>query len=161
MSTLYVLVGVPGSGKSTWIAHQSFDWDNSVIVSTDNFVEQYARSVGKTYNEVFQEYMPTAVEKMAAQARTAFDKNKIVIWDQTSTTVKTRARKLRMAPKHYKKIAVVFETPPPAIHEKFLDRPGKSIPTEVMRNMINHFEYPTLEEGFDQVIKATLLGIEK
>lgn len=160
MSILYVLVGVPGSGKSTWTAHQSFDWDKTVIVSTDNFVEQYARSVGKTYNEVFQEYMPTAVNKMAAQVRDAFNKGKDVVWDQTSTSVKTRARKLRMAPEHYTKIAVVFKVPPAELHAKFLDRPGKSIPEEVMKDMINRFEYPTIDEGFDRIIEAKLQGVE-
>jgi predicted kinase len=160
MSTLYVLVGVPGSGKTTWTAHQKFDWEQTVIVSTDKYVEQYARSVGKTYNEVFNDFMPTAIEMMTATARQAFKDGKDVIWDQTSTTVKTRARKLRMAPEHYTKIAVVFDIPKPELHVKFLDRPGKSIPEEVMRDMINKFAYPTIEEGFDRIIKAKLLGVE-
>jgi predicted kinase len=160
MSTLYVLVGVPGSGKTTWIGHQKFDWDKTVIVSTDRYVEQYARSVGKTYNEVFKDYMPTAIEMMAATARQAFKDDKDVVWDQTSTTVKTRARKLRMAPEHYTKIAVAFDIPKPEVHAKFLDRPGKSIPDEVMHDMINKFAYPTVDEGFDRIIKAKLLGVE-
>lgn len=160
MSTLYVLVGVPGSGKSTWIGHQVFDWDKTVIVSTDNYVERYARSVGKTYNEVFKDYMPTAVDLMAESARQAFADGKDVIWDQTSTSVKTRARKLRMAPKHYTKIAVVFKTPAPDQHAKMLDRPGKNIPDEILQDMINRFEYPTVEEGFDRILDARLKGID-
>lgn len=160
MSTLYVLVGVPGSGKTTWTAHQKFDWDKTVIVSTDRYVEQYARSVGKTYNEVFKDFMPTAVEMMTVTARQAFKDDKDVVWDQTSTTVKTRARKLRMAPEHYTKIAVVFDVPRPELHAKFLDRPGKTIPEEVLCDMINKFAYPTVDEGFDRIIKAKLLGVE-
>lgn len=161
MTTLYVLVGVPGSGKTTWIGHQSFDWDKTVIISTDKYVEQYARSVGKTYSEVFQEYMPTAVEKMAQAAVEAFQDNKIVVWDQTSTSVSTRAKKLRMTPKHYTKIAVVFQTPRKEIHDKFLDRPGKEIPAEVIQDMITKFEYPTVAEGFDKIINAKLRGIDQ
>jgi len=157
---LYVLVGVPGSGKSTWIGHQQFDWDNTVIVSTDNYVEQYARSVGKTYNEVFKDYMPTAVKKMTQAAFDAFQNNKTVVWDQTSTSVKTRARKLRMAPAHYKKVAVVFGTPSAELHAKMLDRPGKNIPAEIVNDMINRFEYPTVDEGFDQILDAKLQGVE-
>jgi predicted kinase len=158
---LYVLVGVPGAGKSTWIGHQNFDWDTTVIVSTDQLVERYAKSMGKTYSEVFEEYMPTAVNLMAADAREAFFNNKIVIWDQTSTTIQSRTRKLRMTPEHYTKIAVVFETPRTDIHKKFLDRPGKEIPQEVIDDMITKFEYPTIEEGFDRIIKAKLLGVEE
>jgi predicted kinase len=160
MTILYVLVGVPGSGKTTWIGHQKFDWDKTVIVSTDKLVEQYASSLSKTYNEVFNDYMPTAVELMAAEARQAFSKDKTVVWDQTSTSVATRAKKLRMAPEHYTKIAVVFELPRPEVHKKFLDRPGKTIPEEVLLSMINNFVYPTIDEGFDRIIDAKLLGVE-
>ena len=161
MTTLYVLVGVPGSGKTTWIGRQMFDWTNTVIVSTDHHVEQYARSVGKTYSEVFKDYMPTAVDKMAQAAVDAFKANKVVVWDQTSTSVSTRAKKLRMAPAHYTKIAVVFETPRKDIHDKFLNRPGKEIPTDVIQDMISNFVYPTLDEGFDKVINARLKGIDQ
>ena len=66
MPTCYQLIGVPGSGKSTWVQNQTWASD-CVIVSTDNLVEQYAQSLGKTYNEVFKSYMPTAVELMAQQ----------------------------------------------------------------------------------------------
>lgn len=161
MSILYVLIGVPGSGKSTWIGHQSFNWDNTVIVSTDRHVERYAKSIGKTYNEVFDDYMPTAVKLMASEAQAAFANDKIVIWDQTSTSVNTRAKKLRMAPAHYTKIAVVFKTPTTERHAKMLDRPGKNIPAEIVNDMIKRFVYPTAEEGFDQIINATLQGIEQ
>jgi predicted kinase len=160
MTTLYVLVGVPGSGKTTWIGHQTFDWDNTVIVSTDRYVKQYARSVGKTYSEVFQEYMPTAVEKMAQAVTEAFESNKTVVWDQTSTSISTRAKKLRMAPAHYTKVAVVFDTPRKDVHDKFLNRPGKEIPAEVIQDMIAKFVYPTLSEGFDKITKAKLKGID-
>ena len=161
MTTLYVLVGVPGSGKTTWIGHQSFDWDNTVVISTDRYVEQYAISLNKTYSEVFEDYMPTAVEKMAQAAVDAFKANKVVVWDQTSTSVSARAKKLRMTPIHYAKVAVVFETPRKDIHDKFLDRPGKEIPKEVIQDMVTKFVHPTLEEGFDKIINAKLKGIDQ
>ena len=161
MTTLYVLVGVPGSGKTTWIGHQSFDWDNTVVISTDQYVEQYAIAMNKTYSDVFKEYMPTAVDKMAQAAVDAFKANKVVVWDQTSTSVSTRAKKLRMAPAHYTKIAVVFETPRKDIHDKFLNRPGKKIPSDVIQNMISNFVYPSVSEGFDKIIIAKLKGIDQ
>ena len=80
------------------------------VVSTDNFVEAYAKEQGKTYNEVFKDYMPIAVKLMANQALICQANNLDVIWDQTSTTVATRAKKIRMLPNYYK-IAVVFKTP--------------------------------------------------
>ena len=109
MNKLYVLVGVPGSGKSTWVQNQ--EWAKDIpVVSTDRFVEAYAKEQGKTYSEVFEEYMPIAVRLMANQALICQANKLDVIWDQTSTTVATRAKKIRMLPNYYK-IAVVFKTP--------------------------------------------------
>ena len=151
MPILYVLVGVPGSGKSTWIGHQTFNWDNTVIVSTDRFVEQYAMSVGKTYSEVFKDYMPQAVDLMIEQVVRARELGHTIIWDQTSTTVASRARKIRMLPDYYK-IAVVFETPSKEHHANMLNRPGKEIPDEIVQDMIDKFEMPTTADGFVQVL---------
>jgi hypothetical protein len=50
----------------------------------------------------------------------------------------------------------VFPTPDPDTHAKWLDRPGKNIPDEIVQFMINTFEMPTLAEGFDLVV-----GVER
>jgi len=150
MPKCYQMVGVPGSGKSTWISNQ--EWSNDcVIVSTDDFVQAYARSVGKTYSEVFDEFMPEAVNLMAKQVVEARELGKDIIWDQTSTTVKSRARKFNML-RDYEHIAVVFETPSRIELRRRLDsRPGKEIPNAVVEGMIMSFEMPTEEEGFKEI----------
>lgn len=152
MNYLYVLVGVPASGKSTWIKNQV--WAKDIpVVSTDRFVEEYAKEQCKTYSEVFQEYMPIAVKLMANQALICQANKKDIIWDQTSTTVATRAKKIRMLPEYYK-IAVVMKTPPTAVLEQRLaSRPGKNIPWEVVSSMAQQLEAepPTLEEGFNEI----------
>jgi predicted kinase len=153
MSKCYQLVGVPASGKSTWIKSQNWAVD-CVVVSTDEFVEDYAREAGSTYSEVFDNYMPTAVKLMADKVVRARDAGKDIIWDQTSTTVKTRARKFNMLP-DYEHIAVVFKTPDEAeLSRRLASRPGKNIPAHVMRSMINHFEMPSEEEGFKEIWHA-------
>lgn len=153
MPTAYILVGVPGSGKSTWIASQNWA-RHCEIVSTDDLVEAYARSVNKSYNDVFQSFMPSAVEMMTQQVQEAVALGKDIIWDQTSTTVKTRKKKFRMLP-GYKMIAVVFKTPEEEEWKRRLNsRPGKSIPEGVLKSMSEGFEHPTVEEGFDQVWHA-------
>jgi predicted kinase len=150
MAKCYQLVGVPASGKSTWIKSQ--DWAvDCVVVSTDEFVEAHAQEVGKTYSEVFDDYMPTAVKLMADKVVAAREAGKDIIWDQTSTSVKARARKFNMLP-DYEHIAVVFKTPEPEeLARRLASRPGKNIPDHVMRSMINNFEMPDTEEGFTQV----------
>jgi predicted kinase len=152
MPKLYVLVGVPGSGKTTWVDNQSFDWKRTAYISTDKLVEIHAQSVGLSYSDVFKDYMPDAVKLMVEDAQQAFEENLDIVWDQTSTTVASRARKLRMTPDHYTKIAVVFQTPPADTHAQWLDRPGKEIPTEVIEDMISNFEEPMVHEGFDGIV---------
>ena len=144
------MIGVPGSGKSTWIRNQ--DWALGLtIVSTDAFVEAYAEQQGRTSNEVFQDYMPTAVDLMAQQVVFAREHGHSVIWDQTSTTVASRRKKFRMLP-DYEHIAVVFGTPEPAeLARRLAGRPGKSIPDHVMLSMLQNLKEPTLEEGFQEI----------
>jgi len=153
MPRCYQMVGVPGSGKSTWIRNQ--DWALGLtVVSTDAFVEDYARAQGKTYSEVFEEYMPTAVDLMAKQVVFAREHDHTIIWDQTSTTVASRAKKFRMLP-DYEHIAVVFQTPDEEEHQRRLKtRPGKVIPEAVLFDMVWNFEMPTEEEGFKEIWTA-------
>jgi predicted kinase len=152
MAKCYQLVGVPASGKSTWIKNQEWAAD-CVVVSTDDFVEAYAREQGKTYSEVFVEYMPTAVKLMADKVVEAREAGKDIIWDQTSTTLISRTRKFNMLP-NYEHIAVVFKTPE---HKELMRRlesrwdDGKIIPEHVVASMIASWEEPTVEEGFTQV----------
>ncbi len=150
MSKCYQLVGVPGSGKSTWVKDQ--DWILGLtIVNTDSFVEDYAKAQGKTYSEVFVDYMPTAIDLMVEQVVFAREHGHTIIWDQTSTTVKSRARKFYMLP-DYEHIAVVFRTPEhKELMRRLMSRPGKEIPDHVVASMIASWEEPTKEEGFKEI----------
>lgn len=153
MPKAYILVGVPGSGKSTWISKAPVDWSNTVVASTDNYVEQEAKKQGKTYTEVFNDVMPIAVDHMAKTVVDAIHNNQNIIWDQTSTTKHTRAKKIRMLPNNYEIIAVVFPTPDEKeLSRRLGNRPGKVIPDEVVRSMISKWEEPSESEGFHKII---------
>lgn len=155
MAVAYILVGVPGSGKSTWVQNQKWSKD-CIVASTDYWVEEEAKRQGKTYSEVFADYMPTAVNLMTANVVAAIEMGHDIIWDQTSTTVSTRAKKIRML-EGYTKIAVVFKTPKfDELNDRLQKRAltGKVIPSDVMAHMINGFEEPTLNEGFDEIWHA-------
>lgn len=150
MPKCYQLIGVPAAGKSTWIKNQ--DWVKDMpIISTDNFVEQYAKEQGKTYSEVFKDYMPIAVKLMANQAEICRANGLDVIWDQTSTTRVSRLRKFNTLP-DYEHIAVVFRTPDrDELDVRLSGRPGKHIPKKVVDDMIANFEMPTEDEGFKEI----------
>ena len=150
MPKCYQLIGVPASGKTTWISNQ--DWvSDCVIVSTDEFVEDYAKECGSTYSEVFADYMPTAVKLMAEKVVRAREAGKDIIWDQTSTTLQSRARKFNMLP-NYEHIAVVFKTPEhKELYRRLSSRPGKDIPDHIIASMIASWEDPTGDEGFREI----------
>ncbi len=150
MPKCYQLVGVPASGKSTWFNNQPWMKDMAYI-STDKFVEEYAKSVGKTYSEVFTEYMPKAVDLMAEEVVKARKEQRDIVWDQTSTTIASRRRKFNMLP-DYEHIAVVFGTPEhKELVRRLASRPGKEIPEHVIASMIAGFEMPYEDEGFKEI----------
>jgi predicted kinase len=145
---------VPGSGKSTWTTNQEWSKDCAYI-STDKIVEEYAAERGKTYSEVFKDFMPTAVDLMSDQVLLAKAQKKDIIWDQTSTTVASRKKKFRMLPNYYH-IAVVFKTPDKEeLARRLNGRPGKIIPEDVVKNMIDNFEMPSENEGYKEIWYAT------
>jgi predicted kinase len=150
MPKCYQLVGVPGSGKTTWFRNQEWT-ENCYYISTDKHVEAYAEAHGKTYSEVFADYMPTAVENMVEEVERARAAGCDIIWDQTSTTVASRLKKFRMLP-DYEHIAVVFKTPDiDELKTRLKSRPGKVIPKRVIETMIEFWEEPTEEEGFKEI----------
>jgi len=150
MMTVYMLVGVPASGKSTWVNSQ--DWMMGMAyINTDMYVEAEASRQGKTYSEVFESYMPTAVHLMANDVVTAREQGLDIVWDQTSTTIESRAKKFAMLPDH-EAIAVVFAVPDSVEHaRRLLSRIGKTISPEVVELMIAGWQEPTREEGFTEI----------
>ena len=154
MPKCYQLIGVPAAGKSTWINSQN--WIGGMeYVSTDHHVHAYAKEQGKTYEEVFKDYMPTAVDLMAQEVVAARTAGRDVLWDQTSTTLASRARKFNMLP-NYEHVAVVFRTPEHTeLMRRLMSRPGKEIPDHVIASMIASWEEPTEEEGFKEIWYAS------
>lgn len=151
---LYMLIGVPGSGKSTWIANQ--EWAKDIpIVSSDKFIDYYAAKEGKTYNEVFKDYVKVATHLMDNQVEICKANNTDIIWDQTNTSAKSRKSKLAKL-ENYEKIAVFFATPEKEeLDKRLAQRVGKHIPPNVMESMISNLEMPTEEEGFKEIWYAS------
>jgi len=152
---LWMLIGVPCAGKSTWVDYQLENCDDPpFIASTDKLIDAYARLEGKTYNEVFKEYIKAAEKGMYMDLALATQNDMCVIWDQTNLTRKSRAKKLIMIPDHYEKIAVVFPTPDEAeLKRRLASRPGKTIPPHILDSMIEMLEWPEKDEGFDTIMQ--------
>lgn len=151
MPKLYMLIGVPGSGKSTWIKNHGDP--AAMVLSTDDKIEAAAQAQGKTYSEVFKDEIKTATGSMDYDLLRALRDGRDIIWDQTNITRKSRKTKLSRIPAAYEKIAVFFPTPQD-LKQRLAGRPGKEIPEPVVLSMINQLEPPSKDEGFDKIISA-------
>ncbi len=153
----YVLVGLPGSGKTTWINNRMNKDDDYVVISSDDEIEKYAKSQGLTYSDVFSDYVKTATSLMQTNLQNAIRSNSSIIWDQTNMSSKKRKGIVQQIPKHYNKIAVVFELGREELENRLNKREketGKHIPLHVIDNMEMNFTMPTEDEGFNRIIMA-------
>lgn len=146
-----MLIGVPGSGKTTWVLENH---PSLAYASTDKYIEQFAAEVGKTYNDVFESSIKEATSQMLDDVSEFMYDQLDFVWDQTNLTKKSRARKLGgLLIEGYQVVAVVFETPK-NLEERLASRPGKTIPVHVLDSMIKNFEMPSMNEGFSKIIIA-------
>lgn len=159
MRKLYMMVGVPGSGKSTYVNGvrgrlDYQDFNEAVVLSTDKFIEASAKAENVTYNLAFHENIKLAEMQLNADLKKAIHDGKDIVWDQTNVSAKTRKAKLAKIPKHYHKIALVFCANPDIINEVNEKRKefGRDIPAHILESMIKNFEMPTKEEGFNEII---------
>lgn len=153
---MYILVGPPGAGKSTWI-EKEFQGECSVI-STDDIIQAVADDAGKTYNEVFSKYIKAAEKLMWQEFDSVVSNNCYpVIIDRTNMSIASRRkffeRLYNFHKNHgYQIHAVVFPKPEDKEHQRRLNnRPGKTIPWEAINGMLASFQMPTTEEGFTSV----------
>ena len=152
MPRLYMLVGVPGSGKSTWIRSRNHD---AVIASTDDHIEAAAAAQGLTYDDVFESEIKAATAALRETVKQAVRDKRDIIWDQTNLTAKSRRGKLGQVPKHYERIALYFPTPDgEELARRLASRAGKTIPAHVMASMIASLEPPGPSEGFDEIYQV-------
>lgn len=145
---IIVMVGLPGVGKSTVINRE---YPSHTIISSDDIIEKLASDEGKTYDEVFQQYIGRATGEMKANFRTAVKNNENIVWDQTNLSKKKRRGILNQVPQHYRKVAVVFEVSDRTRYERMEQRQGKSIPSHVVKSMEKSYQAPSKDEGFDEI----------
>ena len=147
-----MLVGVPTAGKSTFSSKP--EYRDYIRVSSDDILQEVAKERQQSYNTVFKGNIRFAQIAMIKVLRKAIEDGKNIIWDQTSLTRKQRREKLKHIPPHYKKTAVYFIVDLKTALQRNTQRPGKVIPPEILERMIKEYELPTLEEGFDEIIRG-------
>ena len=152
MKNIYILIGLPGVGKTTWWMNYS-NRENDYYLSTDDIIGSIATKYGFTYSECFKELYPFAEKVMNERLEEAASLQNVDVYiDRTNMSRKSRAKFIEFGKKHGFIIhAVEFKTPDEQEHKRRLNRPGKVIPDYVIENMKKSYEEPTLEEGFDGI----------
>jgi predicted kinase len=150
---LIMLVGVPGTGKSTWC--DQMDDGSWEFVSTDSFLEYRAEVEDISYSDSLNKYMKQAEETMYLDLQDYVKEGLDIIWDQTNLTKESRARKLSLIPSSYEKECIVFTIP--ENHREIVEgRVTKSIPWKVIKGMRSRFQYPAHDEGFTKITHVNM-----
>lgn len=146
-----LLVGVPLSGKSTWIRNNH---PTTRVVSRDELVMEVYGS--DDYNAAFKEVDQKEVDRALDLRFKEVNNNKEnVIVDMTNMVVSRRTKTLRYFSNDYFKEVIVF----PVLDTEEYDRRNKErnvnenkwIPPFVISSMLNSYQEPTLDEGFDKI----------
>lgn len=157
MPSFIMLVGVPGSGKSTYARKLKEQDDKYVIISRDDCV-MLAGSQWKggevTYTEAFKNVDQKHVDRIFnGQYSSALAERKDIVLDMTNLTEKSRRAKLAQVSSDYTKYVLFF----PITEQTMLARAearvlqGKIIPEKVLKQMYNSLQVPSESEGFSMV----------
>jgi predicted kinase len=149
--TVYIPVGIPGSGKSTWFDRQGFDAADTAFISMDDIRQEIASDVADQ-------------SKNALVAKIAKDRFKqalsigvpVIFWDATSVKRKYRKELIKPAKQAgYEVVAVYFDVPLEVAKQRNADR-ERNVPEHVLDRMWNQMQKPERDEGFDviQTVRA-------
>lgn len=140
--TFIMLVGIPGSGKSTY-AH-SIKNEDTVYLSSDAIREELFGDEGcqEDHYKVFSIMQERALEAL----KNGYD----VIYDATNINRKDRHRILGCLPVYTYKKCVIVWAPIDCCIARDLGR-ERTVGIEVIKRMLGRFEAPFYDEGFDHI----------
>lgn len=144
---LVILIGAPGSGKSTWGQH---------FAKTRGYVrvcpDEYRAKLG--WGEGDQSVSAAAFGMARSAIENALDAGKNVVFDATNMYKKTRKDFINIARRHgAKTMAVVFEVDKQTLLDRNKKRGimgGRDVPEDVIDKMLSKYERPTNDE-FDAI----------
>lgn len=152
MSKLYIMCGVPGSGKSSWIANHMDDIPGTVSVQSRDMVRFSLVKEDEPYFSKEKEVFDTWTSKIKKDLK-IYDN---VIADATHLNAASRTkllRKLGESLKGVEIIAIMIETPLETCLERNALRSGREkVPEEQVVAAYKRKTKPKFEEGIDVII---------
>lgn len=155
--TIILLCGGPASGKTTWLRRKLQSTEairDYKILSTDEWLEHKAKELNKSFIEIFNDYIGSALEDFIERLYSFTEMKENIIVDQTNFNYYSRYKKLKLC-EEYNKIAVYFEVALQDAIARNCNR-GRAVPRAVLEKYYNDYERPTLEEGFDLIIDGSV-----
>lgn len=157
MAKLYMLMGIPGSGKSTWI-RQHINPDKEKYVSRDEIRFSFLDAYGGDYFTHEKEVFIAFIDEIKMYLAQDFN----VYADATHITKASRNKLIRGLSHYPDEINVIWiKTPYEQCLLNNAKRTGREfVPLDAMERMKSQIETPEFEEGFKQIITVTSAGIE-
>jgi tRNA uridine 5-carbamoylmethylation protein Kti12 len=150
----YILVGAPGSGKSTFKRHlmRIHPLKGWVAIGANEVLEWKAKDLRRTFDSVKAEFSDYAETESLALLKRSVTMQRAIIADSCNATRAERALILKEIPSTYRKTCVIIN--PPATDElrRRLDsRRGHTVADNQIAAFTEIFEYPNKDEGFDNL----------
>ena len=149
MNTLYITVGLPGSGKSTYVKNFIKNKDIEYL-SSDSLRAVYGKS------EEDQTVTPLVFGHIKRKVDEFLKDGKNVLVDATSVNRKERSDYINTAKKYGAKVvAIVFKMDRQGLidrNKKRGEQGGRVVPDWVIDKMLAKFEEPSYDEGIDVMI---------
>jgi predicted kinase len=149
-SIVSILVGLPGSGKTTWA--KDLAADDTIILSSDEIRNELAeQGMGQkdVYDKTLNELVFKTLDERYIQAVAA---GKNVILDATHLKRKYREKYIKSVAIWNAEIqCVYFDVDYEKCYERNAQR-ERVVPKEVIRKMYFEMEDPSLAEGFNEII---------
>lgn len=151
MKTLYVMIGVPGSGKSHWIKSTI---PHATVISPDTYLEEKFGydwtpvNAAKAWASCYQALGRALMEETFKNDDAEY------VWDSTNPTPRDRSAMLNMAlGAGWKVVAVYFDTPFEVCRARNDKRPRhRKVPSRTMEDMQMRLTPPQSGEGFSDAI---------
>jgi predicted kinase len=148
-NTLYIMVGLPGSGKSTYAKNFIKDKDIEYL-SSDSLRAVYGK------DETDQSVTSIVFGHIKKKVDESLKDGKNVLVDATSVNRKERSDYINTAKKYGAKVvAIVFKMDRQGLIERNKKRGeqgGRVVPDWVIDKMLNKFAEPSYDEGIDVII---------